>query len=315
LPLSATDNDVRVLVWYLRKRPGGVTPGEAASAVKKQLFEPAKIAAYESLGLVVRCGDRLKLDAHGRELAQALAPEMRLFRAMLERVEPYRAMLEAAHGQRLDFLPHGEVASFWREHHPAALGIYTPKMVESSVTCFFQICQAAGLGTYIFGKKGQPTRLRLDQEEVLDFLSADAPARAEGGPEPAAGAAPAFISFGRGATATAARVRSLLQLADIEAVMSERAAGGPLLLPSAEAMRRCRAAVFIVTAGLEEILRAEIAAAHLLYQGRLAFLWEEGVPAPEGLKGLDHFVLARGDLAWDEGVRLARAMKELTRRR
>jgi hypothetical protein len=42
-------------------------------------------------------------------------------------------------------------------------------MVESKVVCFFQPCQAAGLGTQVIGKKGQPTRLRLDREELEGF--------------------------------------------------------------------------------------------------------------------------------------------------
>jgi hypothetical protein len=331
LPLSATANDVRVLAQYLRKRPGGVTLGEAVDTIKRQIFEPAKITAYESLGLVERSGDRLKLGALGWGLARALEPEVRLFRALLERVGPYRAALEMAHRQSLDCLLHGDVASFWLDHHPEALGIYTPKMIESSVVCFFQMCQAAGLGTYIFGKRGQPTRLRLNREEVIAFLSddfitepADGPAPVP--PEPADGATRVFVSFGHEAAATASHVQAALKLADIEGVLSERGARARLLLlPSGEAMCRCRAAVFIVTAadaqqggrsedgGLAEILRAEVAAAHLLYQGRLALLWDAQLPVPEELEAFAPCAYGGGDLTWEEGVRLTLAIKALTR--
>src|SRR5205085_10456988 len=170
LPLLATANDVRGVVQYLRKRPEGVTLSEAIDAIKKQVFEPAKIAAYEALNLIEQEGNLLKLTPLGWDLARSLEPETRAFCAILGRIEPYHSALVWAQRRQLDYLIHPDVAAYWREHHPQVLGINTPKMIEANVGCFFQLCQAAALGTNIIGKKGQPTRLRFDREALAAYV-------------------------------------------------------------------------------------------------------------------------------------------------
>src|SRR5918911_3272264 len=79
LPLLATAADVRAVVQYLRKRPGGVTLNEALDAIKKQVFEPRKVIAYETLGLIERRADRLKLTPLGHELGRKLQPVTQVF--------------------------------------------------------------------------------------------------------------------------------------------------------------------------------------------------------------------------------------------
>src|ERR1041384_274708 len=106
LPLLATANDVRGVVQYLRKRPAGVTLSEAIDAIKKQVFEPTKIAAYEALDLVEQDGNLLKLTPSGWELARSLEPETRAFSAMLGRIEPYHSVLVWAQRRQLDYLIH-----------------------------------------------------------------------------------------------------------------------------------------------------------------------------------------------------------------
>lgn len=281
LPLLATANDVRGVVHYLRKRPAGVTLGEAVDAVKKQAFEPGKLAAYELLGLTVRDGDRFKLSQLGWEMARRLEPEAQAFRALLHNVEPYRAVLEWAHRRRLAVITHPEVAAHWREHYPEALGISTPKMVEGHVVCFFQLCQAAALGTHVIGKKGQPTRLRLDDDELpacgrsLSIaelreasaepfdVSADklnsrhaAPASdsaretgaRESTPAHAARVNRVFVSCGGDAAEIAERVRATLDFADIECrvVIRENHAASMIAPGAAQIMRGCEAGIIIV---------------------------------------------------------------------
>jgi hypothetical protein len=354
LPLSATANDVRGVVQYLKKRPEGVTLGEAVDALKKQVFESSKIVAYETLGLIMKSGDRLKLDALGWRLARILEPESQVFRSMLSQIEPYRAVLDWARGQKLDYLIHQDVADYWRNNYPEALGINTPKMTESSVICFFQLCQAASLGTHIIGKKGQPTRLRLDRDELVAYINADpfihletpseqtlqreitgqnaTPGNASHNHGVTApwslnhGKARVFISFG-GDGELARQLHSALDLADIEAHISERAeTGRESLLPpgSVELMRRCNSSVIIIgkddyrenAAGeclLEETLQIEIGAALVLYDRRVLLLWREQVDVPLNLNGMRHCHLNGDAMTWDEGVQLVRAVKTLSR--
>ncbi|HVF27541.1 MAG TPA: TIR domain-containing protein [Pyrinomonadaceae bacterium] len=283
LPFLATANDVRGVVHYLRKKPDGVTLGEAVDAIKKQAFEPGKLATYELLGITVRNGDRFKLSQFGWEMARRLEPEAQAFRALLNNVGPYRATLQWACRRKLGVITHPEVAAQWHEHYPEALGISTPKMIEGHVVCFFQLCQAAALGTHVIGKKGQPTRLRLDRDELpaysrslsiaesreasaeqfdesagkLDSKS-DTPNSARAGAtqlaltELTSAHAPrvtrVFVSCGRDSAEFAERIRVTLDFADIEChvVVRENQDASMITPGAAEIMRRCEAGIIIV---------------------------------------------------------------------
>ncbi len=58
-PILATANDVREVVQYLKKRPDGVDISEVPQPIKKRVFYPPKVTAYESWGIVGRKRDRL----------------------------------------------------------------------------------------------------------------------------------------------------------------------------------------------------------------------------------------------------------------
>ncbi|MBC7929894.1 MAG: hypothetical protein H7Z38_04930 [Rubrivivax sp.] len=347
LPLSATANDLRGVVQYLRKRPEGATLGEAVDAIKKQVFEPDKINAYEALGIICKSRDRLKLDDLGWELARKLEPEAHVFRIMLSRIEPYRAALDWAQGRRLDYIIQTDIAAYWGEHFPEALGINTPRMIESNAICFFHLCQAAGLGTHIIGKKGQPTRLRLDRDELLDFNTADWGGVAEqsreqfssgwaesrrrkltalegggrtGQPLPRGdGKFRVLVSIGE-AGETTRRIEETFGLAGIECHFVERSVAHAAPLPSGEAMRRCDAAVIIVVKDESEeedaealstweTLQIEIGVAQVLFEHRVVLLWDERLEVPFNLHGLRPDMLQESGLTWEACVHLAKLVK------
>lgn len=344
LPSSVTADDVRAVAHYLKKRPVGVTLGEAVEAVKKQTFEPAKLDAYETLGLVSKAQNRLKLDTLGWELARSLEPEARVFRFMLAHVGPYRAALDWAAGRGLDYLIQTDVAEYWLEHWPTALGLSTPKTVEGNVVCFFHLCQAAGLGMHIIGKRGRPTRLRLDRDGLLDFVNTDwgsewkdmsgrLPGAAGVGVKavlrtPEQGQARAsshrphrltvFVSSGE--SEPAARIRDTLDLADIDCRVVERGKSDDSLLRAGAVMRECEAAVIVITAGdfkqvageegrLRERLKLEIGIANVFYEGRVVLLRDERVEVPGTLAGLHLFKFPEGGLTWDVCIQVLRLVK------
>jgi hypothetical protein len=263
---------------------------------------------------------------------------------VLDQTEAYRAVLDWAHQQKHDFLIHPDVARYWYDYYPEALGINTSKMIESNVVCFFQLCQAAALGTHIVGKKGQPTRLRLDRDELLNFLTVDLPTEIERAPEQtltspnrpermrifreqgssdeahAQEAMRVYVSTGS-ETEMAQRVQAALGLADIECQIVERRETNSALVASSDLMRRCDAGIIIVTeedcrptgtgaaCSLKESLRIEIGAAHVLYGDRLILLWDSRLTAPEDLCNLNLCAFEQGNLTWDAGVRLTQSVK------
>ncbi|HEX8071822.1 MAG TPA: hypothetical protein VF546_17880 [Pyrinomonadaceae bacterium] len=347
LPQLATAADVRGVVLYLRKKTGGVTINEAVDAIKKQVFDPRKVQAYEALGLVQRQGDRLKLTPLGHDLGRRLQPVAQSFRALLDGQPAYRGALAWGARQGLDVIVQADVARFWREAHPAALAAGDERAVEASVVCFFQLCQAAALGTVIIGKKGQPTRLRVEHDELTAYLNSEptrdqrtaAPEQATQTAQDASATAGRWSPRGprapqatealrvlvsRGPAARVAeQVRAALELADIESRVLERVAPAPL--PNAETlavMHECDAAVVVVTradwaadelgrAVLHERLRLELGALYALYRGRVVCLWELGAEPPAELQPLTAGTFEGGaELPWTTVAQLVRAVKQ-----
>ena len=350
LPVLATAADVRGVVQYLRKKPDGVTINEAVDAIKKQVFDPRKVLAYEALGLVVRRGERLQLSAAGHELGRKLQPVTQVFRTLLDGQEPYRAVLAWAARRGLDVIVQADATQFWQEHYPRALAARDERTIEASVVCFFQLCEAAALGTVIIGKKGQPTRLRVEHEELRAYLAAE-PALSGGGgapdPEqaaqsattaaastarrppartPHAGALRVLVSRGREAR-VAEQVCAALALADIEGRVVERGDAAHTLPAAAllAAMHECDAAVVIVTradcqpgaAGapaLCEQMRIELGALYALYRGRIVCLWERGIAPPAELQTLSTGTFEpAAELPWAVVLRLVEQIKEFKR--
>ncbi len=349
LPLLATANDVRGVVQYLRKKPSGVTLGEAVDAIKKQVFEPRKLDAYELLGITVKDGDRLKLSALGWEMARKLEPEAEVFRTLLNNIRPYRAVLEWACHKKLDVIIHPDVAAYWREHHPESLGISTAKMIEGNVVTFFQLCQAAALGTHIIGKKGQPTRLRVDRDEMLVYIRAaprfvlrdtedESFIRSHEGyqvdaidygdeaqneilltPDPKT--MRVFVSRGEDVELSA-QIQVALGLADIECEVVERSRGGWGVMPfgTVDCMRQCHAGIIIVTDAdcekdadgeyvLRDNVRIEIGAAFVIYDHRVLLVWDKQIPVPRNLAGLCRCEYEGRELTWEAGIKMMKAVR------
>jgi hypothetical protein len=348
LPTLATAGDVREVVQYLKKKPEGVSVLEAVEDVRRRVFEPRKVAAYELWGLVRRQRGRLLLTPLGREFARRLEPASEAYRSLLRRTEAYDAALRWMRQQRADIITHTEVVAFWQQTLGGPPDTHG-QANEGHVVCFFHLCQAAQLGAVTVGKRGQPARLRIDREELADYLDGAAtPSRAESPSDesdadshparshspvvddeetrPAAPAASEslriFVSS-CGASQLAAQVETTLALAGNECEVFARA-DADSLIPSeheARAMRACDAAVIVVSSeecrqdasgepALRQSLLIQIVAAVILYDGRVALLWESGLPVPESLAGLRRLAFQNDVLTWEVGIGLLKVARE-----
>jgi hypothetical protein len=347
LPVLATANDVREIVRLLKKRAAGMTIIEGMEAVRR-IFDPRKVAAYEYWGLITRTGDRLSLSALGWEFARRLELEAQLYRTMLDATLAYRSALEWVFDQELEIVTDADVAAYWFEHPAEVFLSGNQKTIEGNVACFFHLCQEAELGMATVGKRGQPTRLRVDREELaahlagnstllpvdvpvgrpLDTSAHERPAMATHEPLPrqqstahASGKMRILISRRRDAELFE-QLQTALELTGIESEINERATDGTELVPDAlfQAMRRCDAAIIVVTgddcqtntegdAVLNEGVMMEIAAAVIHYNRRVILLRDESVPLPARLRELCRCEFAGHSLTWDSGMRLLRALK------
>ena len=332
LPLSATPNDLRNIIRFLKQRPDGVSIIEALGEVKKRLLDASKIAAYEQWGIISRQGDWLKLSSLGWEFSKKLGLEADLFRTILDQIKPYRTMLEHACLQHLSLIAHDDVVKYWRVYHPNSLDWQSPKNVESAVVSFLHLCQSAELGTLTIGKRGQPARLSVDFDELEAYLNNARHEISENSDE-------ANPSLKRSLTANEktrlylsldefskeiAPLQELLEIVGFECHITERLRqrSDQLSEKNFDALRNCSTGIIVITeadcfagaAGnfiLSPEIQMEVSAAYLLYDRRVILLKERSIEVPEYWKNIASFDLENNQLDWQQGIALTKTILNL----
>ena len=282
LPVKTTLEDVGAIVSYLKTKPMGVTVQEAKGVVDPKILDGRKLRAYADWLLVQQDGDKIRLTETGRRLART-PNDPGLFREIVGSITTYRASMEWAFHQSFKKLTVDELAANWHEHHKSSVGTDADGSIKAAVTCFFNLADGAGLGKYVLGRKGQPTRLELDRESLRVFVEEGPSAppwsgtdgvvdaddqdddQEQGGAEeeeleaPAAptslagstpqGSVRVFISHGRNMEVVE-QVKTILDLADIkwEVAVEEESAAIPVPDKVFGAMRSCNAGIICVSA-------------------------------------------------------------------
>ncbi|HYE74965.1 MAG TPA: TIR domain-containing protein [Blastocatellia bacterium] len=348
LPLLATASDVREIVKFLRKKPGGVTLVEAIDAIKKPTLDPRKMTAYEYWGLIARQGDRIRLSQRGWDFAHKLEPETQAFRELLRNTDLYYAALIWLRETEAELVTDSDLAEYWQRHHSTKLETTNEKIVKANVACFFHLCQAAEFGNLTIGKRGQPTRLRVDQDELKYYLalcSNETEASQNvtvSEPQPLASrqviklpvtnSMPAtqanrprvFISCAEGIN-TATQISAILELAEIQTEVYERKVSfSPLLSNEVlNAMRACDAAIVFITpndgsesqdgeVALNQSVLHQINAALALYGEQVTLIYTDGLKPTGELQAITHFVFDEGELSLEKGVEIAKVVKSFS---
>ncbi len=277
LAVLTTAEDVVAIVKYLKTKTTGATVADARAAIKKEVLDYRKLAAYQQWGIMAKEGDRIKLTQRGWDLARKPDSEVQTFRSILDSVKPYRSVVEWIYHQNLDAVTNVEVAAHWHEHHSESLGTTNENTIKDNAVCFFHLCKAAGLGRLVIGRRGQPTRLLVDRPQLQEYIEAGpstppwVPPDAEVPPEPVtppSGEGPissppvdvstppmdrapeklrVFISHGK-SMEIVEQVQTMLGLADIESEVAEKEETPAIPVPDKvfDAMRRCRAGIMVV---------------------------------------------------------------------
>ncbi len=333
LPISATPDDLRNIIRFLKQRPDGISIIEALGEVKKRLLDPMKIATYEQWGIISRQGDRLKLSPLGWEFSKKLGLEADLFRTILDQQEPYRRMLEHACLQRFSLITHDDVAKYWRINFPHSLDWQSPKTVESAVVSFLHLCQSAELGTLTIGKRGQPARLSVDFDDLESYLKNDRDKISETIFEEARTPKRSLIAVAK--TKEKVRVylslhefspevshlQELLAIVGFECQLSERLTqhNDQLSEKKFDALKNCFAGIIVISEAdcftgvsanpmLSPEIQMEISAAWLLYERRVILLKERSIEVPEYWKNIASVDLENSQLDWQQGIELTKIL-------
>lgn len=342
LPVLTTTDDVLTLVKYLKNKPTGASTAEAGAAIGKKVLDGRKLAAYQSWGIATKDGDRLRLTELGWELARKPEQQAEILRRIMDSIGPYRSALEWVFHQDMVSVSNVDVAAHWHEHHSEALGTDNENTLKDNAVCFFHLCKGAGLGDLVIGRRGQPTRLELNQSELKAYVEGgpSTPPWAEseragpgatngGSPEPVTTVAQqekpdvklrVFVAHGQN-MAIVEQVETMLDLADIQCEIAEKEETPAIPVPEKvfNAMRRCRAGVIVVSAedgqrdaqgnySINENVLIEVGAAFVLYEKRVVLLWDKRLPVPSNLQGLYRCDFEGNELSWSAGMKLMKAI-------
>ena len=311
LPVLATATDVREMIRFLKHHPEGITAVQAADAFRKRIFDARKVSAYEFWKIIARNGDRLKLTPLGWELAKCLSPEAKVYRTVLSNNAPYHEGLEWIQKQELELVTHLDIGEFWRERHSQVLQGDTEEQLEAYAASFFHICHEAEVGTLTMGRKGQPTRLHINPDELDAYLKGIEPAPAEEKIVPHRSSTPrVFISHAT-APALVKHITNGLELADLQFEVIDRVEW--TIDKTLQVLKRCDAGVIVITEDngrVSDLLLIQLGAALVHFGHRLTLIVKKGLTLPP------EFCSARRceveeELTWDSGLELMRALKRL----
>lgn len=173
LPIRTTIADVSAICAYLVTKPTGATVSEAKAVLDSSILDGRKVSAYRTWGLIEDNGEKMRLTERGRNIARDKgARKAPVLRDIVSSIAPYRAAIERA-VHRNDFaITAPDLAAHWYEHFRNEVS-ENDKILNDQAVCFFQLAEGADLGTVIVGRKGQPTRLELDEGNARAFAESE----------------------------------------------------------------------------------------------------------------------------------------------
>lgn len=360
LPVMTKPEDALTVATYLNTKVTGASLEDAKATLEARVLDSRKMAAYEAWGLLTREEDLIRLTKRGRQLARTSAGDQRsVFTQIVLGIRAYRIAAEWMHHGAMEVVSLTDLATHWFDHIPGDLGTTTEKTIRNQAACFLGLAEAAGLGNYFVGRRGQTTRLEVDRDVLAQLiagaeLSAGQPkpnwseteeeVEEEGGTseiesqpkdQHSIGAKPdeepgdaspkairVFISHGPNVEIVD-QVKTMLDLSGLpyEVVVEQESTAIPVPQKVFDAMRRCDAAVICVTADSEgerkdgsyEInpnVLIEIGAAFVLYEKRVALVWDRRISVPSNLQGLYRCEFEGSELSWSAGMKLMKAVTE-----
>ncbi|MCJ7577957.1 MAG: nucleotide-binding protein [candidate division Zixibacteria bacterium] len=180
LPRFATIEDINAIIDFLKTKIAGIEIDEAKKVINRTLLDPRKIPTYTMLGLVSKEGTKIKLTESGRDYSRKSDEGKKsIIRKAIRQIAPYNAALEWVFHNNYEEINSDDLAAYWHDNFRDEIGTTNPQTIKETVTCFFHICHAAGLGQCTIGRKGQSTRLAIDKDPLSEYINFIAPTLSE----------------------------------------------------------------------------------------------------------------------------------------
>jgi predicted nucleotide-binding protein len=182
MPIRTTVSDVKAICGYLITKPTGATPAEARAVLDEGTFEVRKLSALTFWGLIEEAGSKYRLTERGRLVARDKGAHIaKALQQVVASIAPYAAVIERAVHRNEAVVTATEVAAHWHQHFKRDAGSDSDRILNDQAVCFLQIAEGADLGRLVVGRKGQPTRFELAQDNARAFVEgvSSAPLQAE----------------------------------------------------------------------------------------------------------------------------------------
>ncbi|HSK71215.1 MAG TPA: hypothetical protein VK892_05940 [Pyrinomonadaceae bacterium] len=331
LPAAASAGDAREIVRFLSRENASFRINELQAAEPRRVFEPQKLAAYEAWGIIIRDENSIRLSDLGLELAKRNAFEKQIYRQILSNLPQYSRAIEWMSNQNLRIITFHDLANFWENSFPELLlGEKDSREIETVALSFFSICHAAELGIMTIGKRGQPTRLNIDVQELRSFLKKDylpesfvLPAEFENDSSSKFQQQNLRIYISPGQRREVDNLVELAELADFEAlVASDVCLENSLFSPARVAqMQKCDFGLFILdkthcrkqengSLELRNEKIIEINTALALFNEKIVLFWDEDESLPQIIQNTKLNILMKTDSEWESGIQIVKALKE-----
>ena len=171
LSTLAKSEDVVAIVKYLRSKPVGATLEDAKAANGKNLLHSKRVTAYENWGFIRQDGDKLLLANLGTELATASDEQKsKVFSSVLSQEKIYRVTLEYIFRQGFEEIPADDIASHWANHFKNEVDVSSERILKGQVFSFMSIVSATGIAEFVTGRRGNPTRLKVNRDMLKVFI-------------------------------------------------------------------------------------------------------------------------------------------------
>jgi len=167
-----SSEDVNAIVDYLKTKATGVSLDEAKATIDPSHLDRRKISAYVAWDLITYEGNVLKLTEFGRRFGRAsIDNRSDLFGEIILNSRAYRIAAEWIFHNKFDVITAVDLAAHWHSHIPDELGTKSERSIRDQVTTFLRIAEAAGLGSYIIGRRKQPTRLDVERDALGQLIA------------------------------------------------------------------------------------------------------------------------------------------------
>ena len=174
LPYNVAFEDVDAIIDCLRKKSTGASIGSLRRLLPEKLFDARKSPFYVMTGLIAIEGGQWRLTSPGAEYAHASDKKRQgVLRQIISRFTPYKEILEWAFHENKEVLTGSELQHKWVTDFADVVSTENQARISRAPLTMFNVCQHAGLGKFVVGRRGAPSRFEFDWDELRAYLESE----------------------------------------------------------------------------------------------------------------------------------------------